>query len=337
MALRLLRPISILILLSLILLPMQDQAQSGTPSSAAFGYGLRLELQDPATPQIIRLARDYRLEWVALDFSWQTYQPDPDQEPDWTQLDIVMQLAKKNQLAVMIGIVLPPAWAMLPAGPDPSAVQELCAQILQRYPGIVRALELFPGANTHTGWGTDANPAAYSRLVCEINQGLAGLDADVLLIGPGLSPATSSDFDPLEFLQASYQAGVRACLPVISIRLPTLESAPRSVPAVPTMQSLRFYETVRQVMLEQEHTQGVLWISALDWQDRPDLPDSQRLEWVHQAYLLMRAQLYMGAAFYQPHFTAHTEQVRLEIIQTIGQIIALENGQVTTYFEIPKE
>jgi hypothetical protein len=60
----------------------------------------------------------------------------------------------------------------------------------------------------------------------------------------------------------------------------------------PSATSLRHYEELRAVMVANGHADGLLWMTSFS------TPESMPGEWLAQAYELMQAQLYLGAAFY---------------------------------------
>jgi hypothetical protein len=63
---------------------------------------------------------------------------------------------------------------------------------------------------------------------------------------------------------------------------------------------LRRYETVRQVMVANQHENGLIWITGYTWpaQIQTDTVAAQT-RWLNQALLLMKSQLYIGAAFFE--------------------------------------
>lgn len=331
---RFLRPISILILLCLSLLPLPVYAAAGTPGEPAFGYGVRINLQDPLAEQWVQLAGKHHVDWIAIIFPWQVYQPDPNLAVDWSDLDHLLNIANENEIAVLISVTGAPHWVLRVDGPDAVSTQNLCIQIIERYQGTVKALELFPAANTRQGWGTHPNPTAYTNLVCSISQKLAAQRNQVLLVGPGVGQAQAPDIRPEDFLHTAYQSGLQDCLPIISMQLLSLASEPLTAPGDASIHNLRFYETIRQVMLENQHEQGVLWISALQWQPQTTPEADQNLTWVRQAYLLMRAQLYLGAGFYQLDEIESQDVIETGVVEVLAQIIAMENNSASMYFEL---
>jgi hypothetical protein len=62
---------------------------------------------------------------------------------------------------------------------------------------------------------------------------------------------------------------------------------------------------VRNVMLKNHHPEGMLWITSFSWPSGTIHADNagddntvSEAQWLHQAYNLLSAQLYIGAAFF---------------------------------------
>jgi hypothetical protein len=184
-------------------------------------------------------------------------------------------------------------------------VSGLIRDIISRYPSRTLAFELFPSANTLRGWGAAPNPAAYAAMLQSVRSSLSDLSSAITLVAAGLEagmPLSSPEgMNDLEYLQGLYAAGVSAWMPILSMRLPEVQEdiLALELPGQPVV--LRHYEQVRQVMLNAGHTTGLLWITGFSWPASVENTKEQRLQqarWLKQAYDLLQAQLYIGAAFY---------------------------------------
>jgi hypothetical protein len=97
------------------------------------------------------------------------------------------------------------------------------------------------------------------------------------------------------------------------VRLPVTANDPMASPESDNPFVLRHYEAVRQVMLENEHSNGLIWITAFAWPDElniaathnakstfeaQDILQTSQTQWFTQAFQMMKSQLYIGAAFY---------------------------------------
>lgn len=279
------------------------QAARGVPGSAEFGYGAHLNLNGPQFEQALQLAGSLRLDWLTIDLSWSALMPDPTVAIDFTLLDQAMKVASQNQTAVMLSITQSPAWAMTEQGPNPNLAAILVQMLASRYPGTLQAVELFPGANTPAGWGAPPNATAYWGVFSTVRARLAESGITVELIAAGLevvSPAANGSINELDFLRGLYQAGANN-LPVVSLRFSEISGQPSDAAIAGETRMLRRYEAVRQVMLENNQGNSLLWITRLAVPDGTINPaeittkDSvQQSAWLTQAAAQLRAQLFVG-------------------------------------------
>jgi hypothetical protein len=276
------------------------QAASGLPNSPQFGYGGRISTITQSAEALIgpiQQAGQSGLDWIALDYDWASHTPTSG-PPNLAVLDGVMNLAAQNGLHALVSITNAPAWSLSEGGPNPAAVSELTTQLAQRFPGTLLAVELFPAANTAQGWGAPANPAAYANLFQSTQAALQANRLEIALIAAGLTPIPESpapgDMGDLDFLARLYETGALTEMPIIGLRLPALTGSPLA-DSGPT--SLRHIEAVRQVMLDHNQADGLIWITRFVWPEGIADPQAQG-QWLVQAYELLQARLYMGAAFF---------------------------------------
>jgi hypothetical protein len=155
--------------------------------------------------------------------------------------------------------------------------------------------------------------------------------------------------DDLDFLNGLYQAGAANFMPILSLRLSPVEGEAISSPDEAARQVLRHYETVRQVMLQFNHANGLIWITGFSWpvQEKAASPDGQ-IRWLNQAYQLMKSQLYIGVAFFDrlnpPEDSKHSTSPVQSLIQkdaegthlhpalaALGQIITLNQTGYSSF------
>ncbi|PWH18328.1 MAG: hypothetical protein DDG60_00615 [Anaerolineae bacterium] len=255
--------------------------------------GLRLERDDPSLEPSLHLATQTKVYWAAFDFDWAAVQPTPNTWND-TFLEKLQQ-AHAQHLAVMLSITNPPAWALTPEGPDIEQTAQLVLRLSRLNPPPA-AIELFPAANTYTGWGAIPSASSYTRLFQTVQARLSAEHAKVYLVASGLQNRLVSPHDirDIEFLEQLYAAGLRPAL--LSLRLEGLTGEPISPPSSNT---LRHYEEIRAVMKTNQHTDGLLWITGFSLAD-----DVQAESWLRQAYRMMKTHLYIGAVFYPQQYLA---------------------------------
>jgi hypothetical protein len=283
-------------------------AAPGTPDSLEFGFGGWLDLRGQHLEPAINAAASIGMNWIALDFDWAASWQDPKGSPDLSLMGQSMAAAKKANLNVMVSITNPPAWALTASGPNPNMTAVLVSGMKQLYPDTFKAVELFPEANTARGWGSRPDPGAYGSFLNSVCDQVRRSGAQVEIVAGGLkavAKSTSEELEDLEYLSSLYQTASTSCLSIISIRLPELTGSPLAKEASSNQLYLRHYEDVRQVMLDNNHPQGILWITRYSWPSGELAPaDSiyaqpdQQAAWLYQSYRLMRSQLYIGAAFF---------------------------------------
>lgn len=291
---------TLLITISLIPSPVRAASGSGLPGSSQFGYGGRVDLWGEEPQDAILAAGNFNLDWIAIDFDWAHLQPTSDQLIKWASLDQTMANAASGDLGVMISISNAPTWAMAENGPNPQKTADLAAQLALRYPEVFLALEPFPSANTIQGWGTQPDIQAYADLLKITTRAVRLVNSEVALVAAGLTPETSSsqDIDDITFLNGLYQAGMADLMPIIGIRLPQIRNNPLATVHETDEFVLRHYEEIRNTMVDNGHKSGLIWITGFSWDSNTLRSPTDQAAWIKQAYLLFRAQLYIGAAFF---------------------------------------
>jgi len=298
-------PILLVTALLFSILPVKSvQALRGIPGSAEFGYGARINLNGPQLEQGLQLAGALRLDWLTIDLSWAALMPDPTTAVNFSRLDLAMKAAAQNQTSVLFSITQPPVWAMTAQGPNPNLVSVLIQMLNARYPGSFQAVELFPGANTTAGWGNTPDPMAYWNVFSIVKTKLQDNGIGVELIAGGLEiieDQSAGTINELDFLRGLYQAGAIYNLPVISLRYSNITGQPSDASMDAETRVLRRYENVRQVMMEFNQGNSLLWITRLSVPDGTINPAEastkdpvQQSSWLTQAAAQLRAQLYIG-------------------------------------------
>lgn len=292
-----------------ILITYPSHAASGLPGSPDLALGVTYHPDGGLSEVALQSLSTLKPHWVNVPIAWQRLQPNPDTTPDLSTLDPVMQTAAKEGIAVMVSLTQPPPWALTPGGPDATLTAQLVLTLVQRYPGAIQAVELFPGANIMEEWGSLPNPSNYAHLYLEVQKVLRDKGIPLYLIAGGLQPPTSTQIangamDDLQFLEGLYQNGAASFMPILSLQFPLLSGDPLkpSNPQFPWV--LRHYEQVRQVMLSYHHTEGILWLTCLvvpdgkiNPEDRIYLATENEIKWWRQALVQIRSQLYIGALF----------------------------------------
>jgi hypothetical protein len=318
------------------MLPGAVQAASGTPNSPYFGYGARVYLEGESPQAAIREAGNFNLDWVAIDFNWDEAQPEAANPPNWNELDAAMVTAAESQISVLISIRYAPGWVVDENGPNAQRTADLASQLTHRYPETLLVLELFPSANTYKGWGAEPNPAAYANLLKATSEAVR---PGTLLAAAGLTPisSTSAGMDDVEFLRGLYTTGAADYMPIVSMRLPALGNDPLTPLHQANGNTLRHYENIHNTMLDHGHSSGLIWVTGFAWDSNAIGSTQEQANWLKQAYLLMRSQLYIGAAFFDGLNLSATDMKALLLpggthhsgFEALIQLIALDNDEQT--------
>jgi hypothetical protein len=285
-----------------------SHAAKGQPGSGEFAYGAHLSIEGELVEHALVTARNLPLDWIAVDFHWSKYATGPDAAPDWSALDQVMTFAAQQHISILLSIRAAPVWAQTAQGPDPQHTARLVSLLAQRHPGTLTALEIFPAANTGSGWGAAPDPKAYMAVLSAVRSQLNQSDSRVLLVSGSLRPISSDpgnlDQNDLSFLQKLYDFGLASSTDIIGLQLNELTGDPLYVDGQ-EFRILRHYEQVRQVMVANNHSSALIWITRLsppsgtiNAADQRYADPQLQVTWLTQAYSLLRAQLYIGAAFY---------------------------------------
>ena len=314
-----------LVLAAQLFSPQHARAANGFPNTLKFGYGARLDPLGNEVSLALNTATSIGIDWVGMDFDWARLWANSNKQPKLDTLDEAIGRAHKNRVNVLLSITNPPSWALNDKGPDPELTAGLVSQLADRYRDSVLAIELLPEANTRRGWGARPNPQAYAALLAACWEGLRSHGSPTILIAGGLRPISNArsgnDMEDLVFLSALYAAGAKDLMPVVSLHLTDLSGEAIASPDSQNPYVLRRYELIRQVMLKQNHTGGLIWITGFSWPDSDSIPPEEQSRWINQAFQLMRSQLYIGAAFVAwfnpPHQTGEGDHHYL--IQNKGQ------------------
>ncbi|MBN2502165.1 MAG: hypothetical protein JXB38_15380 [Anaerolineales bacterium] len=299
------------ILLAISLLPTPALANETTNRNSELNFGARLNLPSDYTALALQTATEIDLDWIAVDFDWDAFWPGKSQGIKYQFIDPIMEKAATNDIAVLISITNAPNWAMTETGPDPELTAELVTILTNRYGRqALSAIELFPGANTVSGWGVSPNPGAYLALLKCSQASMRDANTQLTLVAGGLMPVSSTeprDWDDLAFLEALYENNAMTMLPVISLRLTNITHSANAVSGEYDAPVLRHYEDIRNLMLKHEHQTGKIWITGFSWpDDQPNDPD-QQAGWLAQAYDYMSAQLYIELCIFNSLNTAEAQ------------------------------
>lgn len=306
------RKIRLSITVTLILLSssiLSGKAASGLPNSPEFGYGARISASGQQMIQSLGFAPDLGLNWIAVNFDWSRLWQNPEAEPKLSTLLELLDQARQKDLSVLLSISNPPAWAMTPNGPNPDRTASITLKLVSSFPDTILVVELFPGANTSLGWGANPNPDAYIGMIQKVRNTLSNQNLQAYVI-PSFSPLpvnpASGDIDDLTFLKKFYEAEMAT--PIVGLRYQQINGQPFTEPSQTELNVLRHYEMVRNLMLQNNHQADLIWITSFSYPSRLASMEEQAA-WVYEAYKLLKAQLYIGAAFFNSLNPASSDDI----------------------------
>ena len=313
-------------------------ASKGTPNSSTFGYGAIIDPLGIDPQSALNTANQLGLDWIALLLDWEYLQPDASGEMNWSSLDTLIHHAAQQHQSVLIQIEHAPSWAMQADGPNIENVKGLVENLAGRYWPSIQAIELFPFTNTRNAWGAPPNAAHYVTMLQSIKQGLADKDCSIFLISGSLDFTANQNGDiPAEqFLNQLYNAGLSKATDLVGL---SLSIAAKQNDSEPDAESpIKAIETIREIMLENNHSRGMLWITHIR------IPSGTIMEndtVVWQLCSQIRSHLYIGTLFLgvMNDGTAIQEHGRLgwsgmiaspSFLSTISELIAINNGGSAT-------
>ncbi len=196
----------------------------------SFGYGIEaLALSSPqaALDQIQQLG----LRWVKVSLHWSEIEAEAGR-PNWAVLDAFLSEAATRNMRVLVSISAAPAWARSVtaenrSGPpdDPQAFAHFVSLLMQRYRGVVHAVEIWEEMNEEQHWYAPGglSPEGYMALLVPSVQAIRAVDPGVIIISGGLNPTGVDDgvmaIDDFRYLQGLINAGLLDYVDCVGVHL----------------------------------------------------------------------------------------------------------------------
>src|SRR5690606_29364964 len=137
------------------------------------------------------------LRWYKQQVRWEDVEPEKG-EFNWAALDLSLPLASEYGLKVMLSIVTAPEWAREQGvntaqhGPpaNPQDYANFVTALLERYPGMVHAIEVWNEQNLDREWTSlrGLSAASYVELLRVAAQAIKNADPGIIVISGALSP-----------------------------------------------------------------------------------------------------------------------------------------------------
>jgi hypothetical protein len=172
-------------------------------------------------------------------FRWRDIEPHKDKF-DWSEADRIVAMVAKYKLDLAIAVAYQPEWAgggyPLNGPPrDMSDFAEFMAALAQRYRGLVRAYEIWPGPNVSENWGGQGpDPQRYAEMLIDGYWFVKEQDPFALVISGGLVQTADHDgtsIPPLLFLEALTEVnGVDHAVDAFGAQALGFKAAPENTP-----------------------------------------------------------------------------------------------------------
>ena len=187
-----------------------------------FQLGIQVQVSYDLMDQWLDVAKNQlSVNWVKQQVRWEDIEPEQGVY-DWGALDSYLPAAQRQNLNVLISVVTAPAWAreegadLTKHGPpaDPQLYADFIAAILDRYPGMVHAIEVWNEQNLDREWTSTGGLVAanYVELLRVTYQTVKAVDPGVIVISGALAPTGVSDgvgaWDDFVYFDQMIEAGL---------------------------------------------------------------------------------------------------------------------------------
>jgi hypothetical protein len=300
-------------------LAVAENIPTPPPQAAAggFGYGVAALSNQPG--QIINATRGLGFNWIKTSAYWNQLEPSPGAY-DWSSLDPLVDAARGTGLSVMARLYNAPAWAKGAAaagtdGPpdDPATIGAVAGALAARYCGSpLRAVEVWSDQNLSFNWNNQPpDPAGYMRLLQAAYQAIKQSCPSMIVVSGAPMPTGAPlpmAMNDVEYLTALYANGLTSYSDAVGVRLPGYRFSPDEPAANTPHRSFSFPGTLQAYReVRAQNGAGRLWVTDFGWAAGPatdqaysyanDTTLEEQAAWTVQAYGLLRASGYVGAAF----------------------------------------
>jgi hypothetical protein len=201
---------------------LNTPSASGPLEVKAFELGTQVQVSYDRMAEWMNVAANQLgVRWVKMQVRWETMELQPDQY-NWFETDTFLPAARSQNLNVLISVVTSPSWAREPGvdqsrhGPPASSVEYagFIRALLERYPGMVQAIEVWNEQNLDREWTSAAGLSApnYITLLRETYLAVKAIDPGIMVVSGALSPTGVSDgvsaWDDFVYMDQMIQAGL---------------------------------------------------------------------------------------------------------------------------------
>lgn len=274
---------------------------------------LQKEVEEPKMRVQLQMIKDVGFVWLRQEFPWEDLEVDgrgqftdsrndyngdgiPDTIDAWAKYDRIVNLTEEYGLRLIVRLSNPPNWSRAHT-PDtlagslgpPDDFQDFvnyAVAVAQRYKGRIHHYQVWNEPNIYPEWGENfADPAAYTRLLCQTYAALKQVDPHIVVLSGALAPTISLDgfygYSDLIYLQNMYDHGAGACFDVMSVQGYGLFSGPTDQRLRVTTVNFARNLYIRDVMVQNGDAHKPIWISEAAWNPVLDaeLPPQQIVQY----------------------------------------------------------
>jgi LysM repeat protein len=205
-------------------------------------YGMNVYLwgkYDSIIDRDLQLVKDAGFTWVKQLFRWRDIEVQKGKF-DWTEADHIVAMVNKYNLDLAIAVAYQPEWAgggyPLNGPPrDMADFAEFMAALAERYKGLVRAYEIWPGPNVSQNWGGQSpDYKRYAEMLIDAYWFVKEKDPFVMVISGGLVQTAKHDGNsvpPITFFRSLIDdTKVRGAWDAIGVEALGFLAAPENTP-----------------------------------------------------------------------------------------------------------
>ncbi|HEU5316990.1 MAG TPA: cellulase family glycosylhydrolase [Chloroflexota bacterium] len=296
-------------------------------------YGMDAHLWWQDQNREVNLVKTAGFGWVGQQVPW-SYVERVKGQPDWAELDRMVDAAMQAGVNVMFSVVSSPSWSRADGrnnGPpdNPADFASFAGQLAARYRGQVRAYEIWNEQNFAREWGGGRiNAGEYVELLKAAYPAIKASDPEAVVITGAPTPNGFTDpniaLDDALYLEQMYQyqnGVVRTVSDVIGAHGGGFNSPPEATPVVAnTPQAtaagqyrnhpsfyFRRIEQLREVMVRYGDTGKKMWLTEFGWCTANPAPgyeycaantEQQQADYLVRAYAMARVTYpWVGAMF----------------------------------------
>ncbi|XAS76278.1 cellulase family glycosylhydrolase [Dermatophilaceae bacterium Sec6.4] len=207
------------------------------------------------------------VKWVRIDVSWATLQPHPggyDMQWGVPFIDHVLAQARAKGFKILVTFWQAPKWANgsdnVDAPPrDPRQFAAAAGWAANRWKSSVDAWEIWNEPNFN-GYFVGANPATYTRLLCDTYPAVKKADPNSPVVFGGLM------YNDDGWLKRAYAAGAHGCFDVLGTHpFQGPSKAPPSTPDDGNVWNLTHTPAVHNVMVAHGDGAKPIWFTEFGW------------------------------------------------------------------------